>query len=184
MIGVTGRGANMIEQAFLAQSRRLLTQSYFPRIEKSLEGLTDEQLWWRANAESNSIGNLILHLAGNVRQWIVSGIGGAADERDRQGEFDARGPLPAPDLLARLRTAVEDADRVLAGIAPATLLERRRIQSYDVTVLQAVYTVVEHFSMHTGQTILLAKMWKGDLGFYALSHGTPHPAWRGGQDGD
>ena len=174
----------MIEHAFLAQSRRLLTQSYLPRIEKSVEGLSDEQLWWRANAESNSIGNLILHLAGNIRQWIVSGIGGAADARDRQREFDERGPLPAAELLARIRSAVEDADHVLANLAPAALLERRRIQTYDVTVLQAIYTVVEHFSMHTGQTILLAKMWKGDLGFYTLSHGVPHPAWSGGKDGD
>jgi len=174
----------MIEHAFLAQSRRLLTQSYLPRIEKSVEGLSDEQLWWRANAESNSIGNLILHLAGNIRQWIVSGIGGAADARDRQREFDERGPLPAAELLARIRSAVEDADQVLANLSAAALLERRRIQTYDVTVLQAIYTVVEHFSMHTGQTILLAKMWKGDLGFYTLSHGVPHPAWSGGKDGD
>ena len=174
----------MIEQAFLAQSRRLLTESYLPRIEKSVDGLSDEQLWWRANAESNSIGNLILHLAGNVRQWIVSGVGGAADTRDRQREFEERGPLPSAELVARIRSAVEDADRVLANLSPAALLERRRIQSYDVTVLQAVYAVVEHFSMHTGQTILLAKMWKGDLGFYTLSHGVPHPAWSGGKDGD
>lgn len=91
----------MIERAFLAQSRRLLTDSYLPRIEKSVEGLSDEQLWWRANTESNSIGNLLLHLAGNVRQWIVSGIGGAVDR-----------------FLARIRSAVEDADRVLATLAP------------------------------------------------------------------
>jgi len=174
----------MIEQAFLAQSRRLLTGSYLPRIEKAVEGLSDEQLWWRANAGSNSIGNLILHLAGNVRQWIVSGVGGAADARDRQSEFDARGPMPLADLLARLRSTVEEADRVLANVTPGTLLERRRIQSYDVTVLQAIYAVVEHFSMHTGQTILLAKMWKGDLGLYTLSHGVPHPSWGAGKDGD
>ena len=174
----------MIEQAFLAQSRRLLTESYLPRIERSVGGLSDEQIWWRANAESNSIGNLILHLAGNVRQWIVSGIGGAVDARDRQSEFDAMGPMPAADLLARLRSTVEEADRVLANVTPGTLLEHRRIQSYDVTVLQAIYAVVEHFSMHTGQAILLAKMWKGDLGLYTLSHGIPHPAWGAGKDGD
>jgi uncharacterized damage-inducible protein DinB len=176
--------ANMIEHDFLAQSRRLLTHSYLPRIEKSVDGLSDEQLWWRANAGSNSIGNLILHLAGNVRQWIVSGIGGDADDRDRQREFDERGPLPAAELLARLRSAVEDADRVLANVAPEALLERRRIQTYDVTTMQAIHTVVEHFSMHTGQVIVLAKMWKGDLGLYTLSHGVPHPAWSGARDGD
>jgi uncharacterized damage-inducible protein DinB len=174
----------VIEEAFLLQSRRLLTDSYLPRIETAVRGLSDEQVWWRANAESNSVGNLLLHLAGNVRQWIVSGFGGAVDHRDRQREFDERGPLPAAELLARIRSAVEDADRVLAHVAPATLLEHRRIQTYDVTVLQAVYTVVEHFSMHTGQVIALAKMWKGDLGLYSLSHGVPHPAWSGGTDGD
>ncbi len=174
----------MIEPAFLAQSRRLLTDSYLPRIEACVEGLSDEQLWWRANDGSNSIGNLILHLAGNVRQWIVSGVGGAADQRNRQDEFDERGPLSAADLLSRIRSAVEDADRVLAAVAPEALLERRRIQTYDVTLMQAIYTVVEHFSMHTGQVIVLAKMWKGDLGLYTLSHGVPHPAWRGARDGD
>jgi uncharacterized damage-inducible protein DinB len=156
----------MIEDAFLAQSRRLLTDSYLPRIEKAVEG------------------NLILHLAGNIRQWVVSGVGGAADDRDRQKEFDERGPMPGAELLARIRSAVEDADRVLARITPDTLLERRRIQTYEVTVLQAIYTVVEHFSMHTGQMIVLAKMWKGDLGLYTLSQGVPHPPWSGASDGD
>jgi len=174
----------VIEDAFLAQSRRLLTESYLPRIEQAVAGLSDEQIWWRANPDSNSVGNLILHLTGNVRQWIVSGIGGAADERNRQSEFDTRGSFPTGELLARLRTAVEEADRVLSTVSPVALLERRRIQAYDVSVLQAIYAVVEHFSMHTGQIIAFAKMWKGDLGFYELSHGTPRPAWHGGKDGD
>jgi uncharacterized damage-inducible protein DinB len=174
----------MIEEAFIAQSRRLLTNSYLPRIEQAVAGLSEEQIWWRANADSNSVGNLILHLTGNVRQWIVSGIGGAADDRDRQSEFDARGSIAATEMLSRMRMTVEDADRVLGGVSPASLLERRRIQAYDVTVLQAIYAVVEHFSMHTGQIIALAKMWKGDLGFYQLSHGTPHAAWHGGKDDD
>jgi uncharacterized damage-inducible protein DinB len=173
-----------IEEAFLAESRRLLTGSYLPRIEQAVAGLSEEQIWWRANPDSNSVGNLILHLTGNVRQWIVSGIGGAADDRNRQGEFDTRGPLPTTEMLSRITSTVEEADRVLESVSPAALLERRRIQTYDVTVLQAIYAVVEHFSMHTGQIIALAKMWKGDLGFYQLSHGTPHPAWRGGKDGD
>ena len=174
----------MTSEAFLAQSRRLLTDSYLPRIEHCVRGLSDEQLWWRANAESNSIGNLILHLAGNVRQWIVSGVGGSTDTRERQREFDERGPVAAPELLARITSAVGEADRVLASVTRSTLLERRRIQSYDVTVLQAIYAVVEHFSMHTGQIIVLTKMWKGDLGFYELSNGVPHPTWGRGKEGD
>jgi len=95
-----------------------------------------------------------------------------------------RGRLPAAEVLDRTKTTVAEADRVLAGLAPSSLPEHRRIQSYDVTVLQAVYTVVEYFSMHNGQIIVLAKMWKGDLGFYQLSDGIPHPAWQRGRAGD
>jgi hypothetical protein len=139
-----------------------------------------ENIWWRANAASNSIGNLILHLDGNVRQWIISGLGGDADIRERQQEFDARSDMDQGQLLSQLRTTVGEADRVLANIDPASLLEHRRIQSYDVTMMQAVYAVIEHFSMHTGQIILLAKMWKGDLRFYDVSGRAPRPTWRGG----
>jgi uncharacterized damage-inducible protein DinB len=172
-----------ISRAFLDQSRRLLTDSHLPRIERCVEGLSDENLWWRANPQSNSIGNLILHLAGNVRQWIISGLGGLPDVRERQREFDEREPIPGAELLSRIRMTVAEADRVLANVPSTTLLEHRRIQSYDVTVLQAIYTVVEHFSMHTGQIILLAKTWKGDVGLYDQSHGQPRPTWRGGKEG-
>jgi uncharacterized damage-inducible protein DinB len=146
--------------------------------------LSDEQLWWRANPESNSVGNLVLHLAGNVRQWIVSGVGGSVDQRDRQSEFDERGPMSGAELLTRIRTTVEQADRVLAKVGADHLLESRRIQGYDLTIFQAIYAVVEHFSMHTGQIILLTKTWKGDLAFYDLSGGSPNPTWHGGKSGD
>ena len=172
-----------ISRAFLDQSRRLLVNSYLPRVEHSVEGLSVENLWWRANPESNSIGNLMLHLSGNVRQWIVSGVGGQPDVRDRRQEFEEHGPMPGAELVSRLRTTVSDADQVLAGVEAATLVERRTIQSYDVTVMQAIYTVVEHFSMHTGQIILLAKMWKGNLEFYDMSGGQPRPTWPGGAKG-
>ena len=177
-------GTTEISEAFLAQSRRLLIKSYLPRIEQAIEGLSDEQIWWRANADSNSIANLVLHLSGNVRQWIISGLGAAGDDRNRQSEFETHETRTGQELSLLLRSTVEEADRVLAAVTPAMLLDGRRIQTYDVTVLQAIYAGVEHFSMHTGQIIVLAKMWKGDLGFYELSHGTPHPAWRGGKDGD
>ena len=103
--------------------------------------------------------------------------------RERQQEFDARSGLDQAQLLRQLRATVGEADRVLRNIEPATLLEHRRIQSYDVTTVQAIYAVVEHFSMHTGQIILLAKMWKGDLRFYDVSGGAPRPTWRGGVAG-
>ena len=145
-------------QSFLDRSRRYLTEDYLPRIRRSVEALGDEALWWRAGPASNSVGNLVLHLAGNARQWIVSGVGGAADTRRRQSEFDERGPIPRGELLARLESTIVEVDAVLARVAPTTLGERRRIQGHDVTVFEAIYHVVEHFSMHTGQIILLAKM--------------------------
>jgi hypothetical protein len=172
-----------ISRAFIDQSRRLLTDSYVPRIEQAIEGLSSENIWWRSNAASNSIGNLILHLDGNVRQWIISGLGGAADVRERQREFDARTGMDHARLVGQLRATVAEADRVLASIQPATLLEGRRIQSYEVTVMSVIYAVVEHFSMHTGQIILIAKMWKGDLRLYDVSGGASRPMWPGGVAG-
>src|SRR3989442_8078442 len=102
-----------IEEAFLETARHFLSKDYLPKIEKCLELLTEADVWWRAHESDNSVGNLLLHLAGNVRQWIVSGIGGAADERARQKEFDQREALSKTELLARLRAAVQEADRVL-----------------------------------------------------------------------
>jgi len=78
-----------IGAAFLTQSREYLTEHYLPKILAAVDQLSDEDLWWRPNAVSNSVGNLMLHLSGNVRQWIVSGLGGAPDDRVRQLEFDA-----------------------------------------------------------------------------------------------
>jgi hypothetical protein len=110
-------------------------------------------------------------------------IGGEADIRERHREFDAVGGPGASELISQLRATVEAAGRVLSHVDPATLVEPRRIQSYDLTVMRAIYTVVEHFSMHTGQIMLLAKMFKGDLGLYNLSGGEPRPTWKGGIDG-
>lgn len=167
-----------IALAFIAQSRTLLAEAYLPRIERCLEKLSDEEIWWRSADESNSIGNLLLHLSGNVRQWIVSGVGSQPDTRTRQAEFDERGKGTRAELLSRLKETLREADAVLSVLAPAQLLEARHIQSDEVTVLEAVYHVVEHFSMHTGQIILLTKMLKAeDLRFYDFSSGAPVETW-------
>jgi uncharacterized damage-inducible protein DinB len=163
--------------SFIEHSSKLLTDQHLPRIERCLAQLSDEEIWWRPNPECNSVGNLMLHLAGNVRQWLISGVGGAADRRQRQQEFDERRPIPREELFSGLKGTVEEATAVLASISPRSLRERRQIQGRDVTVLEAIYHVVEHFSMHTGQIILLTKMRKGDLGFYSVADGTPRPRW-------
>jgi uncharacterized damage-inducible protein DinB len=158
-----------IASAFVAQARALLSSDYLPKIERCLEQLTDEEVWWRANEESNSIGNLLLHLSGNARQWIVCGIGGAPDQRERQKEFDQRGLIPRSELLAKLKQTIAEVDDVLARFDPAQMLSARQIQGTEVTALEAIFHVVEHFSMHTGQIILLTKQLSAqDMRFYDL----------------
>jgi uncharacterized damage-inducible protein DinB len=169
-----------VPKAFIAKARALLMMDYLPKIERCLEKLKDEEVWWRSGEESNSIGNLILHLCGNARQWIVSGVGGATDRRVRQSEFDERSFIPRAELLTALRQTLQEVDGVLAQLPPATILNRRAIQGTEQTLLDAVFHVVEHFSMHTGQIILLTKMLtQSDLRFYDFSTGVPRADWHG-----
>jgi uncharacterized damage-inducible protein DinB len=152
------------EGEFLKFSGEKLTE-LLGRIEACAAKLTPEQVWMRGAETENAVGNLMLHLAGNVRQWIICGVGGAEDHRDRDSEFDARS---GSDALDRLRTAVSEAVAVLASLPHSVLQEKRNIQKHwDLTVLEAIYHVVEHFSMHTGQIIFATKLLTGsDLGFY------------------
>ena len=143
------------------ESRRLLRSEYLPKIERCLERLSEEDVWWRPNETSNSIGNLLLHLCGNVGQWIIGGVGQRECERHRQQEFDERSHLPWRDLLAKLKATLAEADEVIGSLDSESLLARRHIQNDDVTVLEAIYHVVEHFGMHTGQIIVLTKMRTG-----------------------
>ena len=170
---------NQTGQEFIARSRYHLAEDFLPKIERCVELLSDEQIWWRPNAESNSIGNLILHLSGNARQWIVCGLGGQSDGRDRDAEFAQRDVVPRDELLARIRQTISDVDATLAGFDPDRLLEKQEIQRLEVTALEAILHVVEHFSMHTGQIILLTKMLaNADLAFYEFTDSKPARAWK------
>ncbi|HKB65319.1 MAG TPA: DinB family protein [Pyrinomonadaceae bacterium] len=166
-------------QSFIASARAYFAEDYLPKIERSLDLLTDEQIWWRANPQSNSIGNLLLHLSGNVRQWIVCGVGEAPDNRDRDSEFAQRDSIPRDELLAGLKQTLSEADAALAKFDTGKLLEQYSIQGCDVTALAAIFHVVEHFSMHTGQVIMMAKMFaEVDLGFYDFADATPVLKWK------
>ena len=154
---------------FLSQARHYLNDDYLPKIRRCLEVLSGEDIWWRAHENTNSIGNLVLHLCGNVRQWIVSGLGGEEDRRRRPAEFSRRRPVPREQLLEMLETTVREATRVLDSLSEADLATTRRIQVYDVTGLQAILHVVEHFAYHTGQIIYITRLRKNvDLKFYDL----------------
>jgi uncharacterized damage-inducible protein DinB len=162
-------------RGFLRQARFRLREDYLFKISRALAVLNDPQVWHRPNAASNSIGNLLLHLAGNLRQWIVSGVGGVTDVRERDLEFAARESLSKGELLMRLSEVIDDADKILAKLedeivaagSDQPLQNLILPQGYLQTTLDAVFHAVEHFSYHTGQVILLAK-WQaeGEIKFY------------------
>ena len=158
-----------VSVAFLQQARSLLAEDFLPKIRKCLEVLEDGDLWWRAHESDNSAGNLILHLCGNVRQWIISGLGEQSDLRQRSKEFSERTHVPKAELLAKLEGTLQEADRVLASFDGSELLVERTIQGFQRTALEAIFHVVEHFSFHTGQIIYITKLRRGvDLKFYDL----------------
>jgi len=152
---------------FLEQSRKRLLEQHWPRLKACVEPLSVEQIWWRPNAASNSVGNLILHLNGNVTQWLVASFNRDEDKRNRPAEFAAEGGLTAAELLRRLGATIAEAEKVLNRLTVSELLATYEIQGYHVHGLDAVYQVVEHFGLHYGQIAYIAKSLSGkDLGFY------------------
>jgi Protein of unknown function (DUF1572) len=152
---------------FVEFSRSKLLEQYWPRLRGCVESLPDDRVWWRPNEASNSIGNLILHLNGNVRQWLVAPFKHLEDTRDRPAEFAGRQSIPAAALLEKLGATMAEASDVLARLTEADLLVTLHIQGYTVSGLGAVYQVVEHFGMHYGQILFITKLVRGEnLGFY------------------
>ena len=163
-----------VESLFLQFSVDKLRQ-LADRIEFCLEKLNGDQIWARGGQHENAIGNLALHLTGNVRQWIVSTLGNRPFDRDRDGEFAACGGSTAAELSARLRDTVEQAAQVISGLNTAQLTRMYEVQNYQVSGVEAVYHVVEHFAEHTGQIIFATKRLTGeDLGFYRHLSGAAH----------
>lgn len=158
-----------LTETILQEARHLLVETYTPRISRCLKLLSEEEIWWRPNRASNSVGNLVLHLQGNVRQWIISGLGDQPDRRNRDREFAETGTIARRALLRGLRQTVKEADEVLATLGRADLLRSCSIQGFSVTGLQAVCHVAEHFAFHTGQIIFVTKLKCGkDLRFTRL----------------
>jgi uncharacterized damage-inducible protein DinB len=154
------------EEVFIEFSCSKLKQ-LTDRIGVCLGKLTEEQVWARGSDNANAIGNLVLHLCGNVRQWIGHGIGGHPDDRQRDDEFNAKGGITVESLRSRLQAAVADATAVIAAMPHEDLVATTNVQSYNIPKIQAIYHVVEHFSQHTGQIIFATKFLTGEeLGFY------------------
>ncbi|MBK5294421.1 MAG: DUF1572 family protein [Acidobacteriia bacterium] len=155
-----------VESLFLDFSAQKLEQ-LAARIATCLDKLSEDQIWHRDSNNENAVGNLVLHLCGNLRQWIGSGVAGKLDIRVRDREFSARGDISPSDLKDRLRAVVEDSAAILRALPAARLTETITVQGYEKTVLEAIYHVVEHFAQHAGQIVFAAKHFTGeDLGFY------------------
>ena len=169
-----------LDRLFLGYSASKLRQ-LSGRIGDCLERLTDEQIWLRGNDEQNAVGNLVLHLCGNVRQWIGFGVANQPDIRVRDREFAARGDITSAQLRDRLQGIVEEAAAIIESVPAGRLGEKISVQKYDLTVLEGIYHVVEHFSQHTGQIIFATKLLTGSgMNFYghlksAGEHGQKTP---------
>lgn len=169
-----------LARAFVAQAQHSLARHHLPRIARCLGMLSEKEIWWRGNSASNSVGNLVLHLEGNVRQWIISGLGGTPDHRERDKEFAERGPIPRRQLVKRLHGTVAEACRVLGALSTRDLARARPIQRFRVTGFKAVYHVTEHFAYHSGQIAYAAKLLRRrDLKFTRLPGKSPKRKLRG-----
>ena len=160
---------------FLDFSHQKLFGQYVPRLRSCVDSLTDEQVWWRANPASNSVGNLLLHLNGNVGQWMVASFNRLPDERDRPAEFHEEERPAKSVLMERLNATLARAEQTLLNLTADDLLATWTIQGYTLTGLAAVYQVVEHFGLHYGQIAYITKMLlNADLGFYRELNRTGH----------
>jgi len=154
--------------AFIVGVERRMFEESLPRLVKCVRLLSEEEIWYRPNKSSNSVGNLVLHLCGNVRQWILTGFAHELDTRKRQQEFDEQGPIAADVLLAQLDEVMGRVEEAVKNISAQQLLEVRKIQGFDdETGMTMLMHVVEHFSYHVGQVSYITKSIKdADLGYY------------------
>lgn len=166
---------------FLSRSRYWLTKEYPIKLRHCVNALPRDAVWARPNESSNSIGNLLVHLTGNVTEWILGGVGGRSINRYRAGEFEQQDGADAAALLDDLEKVLQEADAVLAGLTEKDLERSVVIQARDTNVLGAIYHVVEHFAMHTGQIVLMTKIYApGKIQFYEDDGGLARPTWHRG----
>jgi uncharacterized damage-inducible protein DinB len=153
--------------ALLDEFRRRVFDESMMRMAQCLNMLSDEQVWFRPNEKVVSVGNLVLHLCGNGRQWIVAGLGAEPDHRKRSEEFETPGPIAKSDLLQMLYTLKKDMEEVLKILKPEDLFLVRKVQTFEETGMAILMHVMEHFSYHTGQITLHTKlMTQQDTAYY------------------
>ena len=164
---------------FLNRAKYLLLTEYRVKLRLAVEALPEDAIWTRVNPQSNSVGNLLLHLTGNVRQWLITGVGGGPDMRQRAAEFAAKDGPKRAELLARLNQTLDEVEPVFNSLTEESLIQPRTIQGREMTVLDAIFSCVEHFAQHLGQIILIAKVHSPEaIRFYEDAGGMAHPVWK------
>jgi hypothetical protein len=150
------RPANGPAETLLQEiSKRM--QFFLDRAEHCLAQISEEQTWYRAHPRDNTVGNLILHVVGNLSQWVLSGIGGHAYNRDRPAEFSAAGGPDKAELTRMLRDVVGRCRSVIDTLQPDSLGTPKRIQGMDVNAAYALISSLTHFGVHVGQMLFIAK---------------------------
>jgi uncharacterized damage-inducible protein DinB len=153
--------SNEFGKAYLDWCRFRLMKHYWPRIQQCVAELTEEDIWWRAHETNNSVGNLLLHLTGNLQQFVLATIGGAQDTRNKDLEFAARDRTSKEILISELHRTLIESDRILAQFDPSRLLDLTKLQNRERPLLEVIAIVVEHFALHTGQIIYIMKLRTG-----------------------
>ena len=154
-------------QEFISQSIYRIDENT-QKITNCLNELEETEIWNRPNENSNSVGNLILHLCGNIRQYAISSLGQIRDIRERDKEFSAKGGYSKNELIENLIAAIEQAKKIILNIGEAELLKSRYVQGNLHTGIGIIIHVTEHYSYHTGQIIFWTKLLKNkDLRYYA-----------------
>ena len=149
---------NNLNTVALEAVRSRITRILPAQIRSCVEELTDEQLWWRPNEQSNSVGNLVLHLSGSMSHYLLRGIGGIEYDRDRPAEFSERGPVPKSQVLAIFDQTISQATRILDSFDTSRFLEPSDEPDYVPTIFDVLFNISIHLATHTGQIVYITKM--------------------------
>lgn len=150
-----------IESTLRSEFENLLDQSML-KITNCTSQLTDAQIWWRPAEGMNSIGNLLLHLRGNLDQWMRVGIQGDCDDRDRESEFSSRESASGQELVSNLHETVVQTKNILANMQSSDWLLETSVQGFSITKAGVLMHTVPHFVGHTHQIVMLTRMQLGD----------------------
>jgi len=157
---------DLFRKEFIDQSLKTIHENT-TKIDACMQVLNEQEIWFRHNEHVNSVGNIILHLCGNIRQYIISSIGGARDIRERDLEFSTTGGISKPELTSRWHEIIRDAKTIISDASYENLLRHRIVQGMEYSGIGIIVHVTEHYSYHTGQIIFLTKLYKNmDMGFY------------------